>query len=274
MKLHRDGAEELAGAISIIVISFLSYYCLPKLFLKGMAGSYLQFFVSQAFFAVPVLAGTIITGRTGIYRPDPEKLAEGWTSALLLIILVILPLSMQVVTGHASITVSPEKILLFAGHMFLIGYCEETLFRGILQNAFLRLFGEDSLAGARLSVLCAGLLFGGLHLLNAVHPEISPGTAAVQACATSALGMYLCAVYFRTGKNLWFCIVLHALNDALVNIVNGVLDGSSVVSTVVNTNQITSAKILVPVLVYGSAAAVLMRRKKAEPLLQKKDPEN
>ena len=78
----------------------------------------------------------------------------------------------------------------------------------------------------------------------------------------------MCAVYYRTGKCLWFLIALHALNDAVLMIEQGILAGVSEAEVLVGSTGTGLVRVVIPILFYGLIALFLLRRKKLEPLIQ------
>ncbi|MBO4265244.1 MAG: CPBP family intramembrane metalloprotease, partial [Clostridia bacterium] len=66
----------------------------------------------------------------------------------------------------SGLKVNPAQVLLLAGQCILVGFCEETLFRGIIQREFHDYFGEDSFKHVFLAILCAGIVFGLAHMIN------------------------------------------------------------------------------------------------------------
>ena len=96
--------------------------------------------------------------------------------------------------------------------------------------------------------------------------------AVTQAGANCFTGMYLGAVYFRTGKNIRFMIVLHAVYDFVLMIVSGRLSGVSLNEVLNPAGSAASSKtaaltVLVWAVIYIPATIIILRKKKIEPLL-------
>ena len=92
-----------------------------------------------------------------------------------------------------------------------IGFAEEFLCRGWLQNEFLERFGEDR-KGVLKSILCASIVFGSMHLINVFTTSQGLVMTILQIINAMALGFYLGVIYYRT-KNIWSVIFLHAFYD-------------------------------------------------------------
>lgn len=248
-------AAMIGTAVSLILFSLLSP--ITGRFSNPFVGN----FIRQLIFAILVFFTLIILKKTEIYEWDIYKVFDGWTSSFLFIGIMWLT-GLQCMT--VKVTEPPLNALLFALQMLLVGYCEETLFRGLILNAFHGLFGNTPVAGARLAVLCSGVLFGATHLVNALHPEIGLANAAVQAAAASFLGIYFGAVYIRTGKCLWFVALMHGVNDLLVSVSAGRLsDGTLSEGAIISSySENGTERILVAAVFYGVTTMIIMRRKK------------
>lgn len=171
-----------------------------------------------------------------------------------------LELTLQIYVRALDVTaqiVSPLEIFFFIATMFLIGFAEEAVFRGVILNLFLERF-----SGTKRGVLCAvifsGVIFGAMHMTNAFQ-GVSLFSAFVQAVNASLLGVIFGAVYVRT-KNLWLVVFFHALTDFASLLTSGLYgDGSTVdqINEYSALNFILSAVLLIP-------CVILLRPKKLE----------
>ena len=267
-KKNREAHKDVLYAFIAIIVSLTIYKTLGQLVRNAIDNMYLSAFAAQLIFAIPVFIAVILLKKTDIYRTDIDRLKKGWTAGLLFLIMSLLTV-IEIILGGVKPTAGPVEILLFVMQMFLIGYCEETLYRGLLQNAFHRFFGESAPSAVRTAVFLTGIIFGLSHLLNVFNPNISFGTAAMQAIGAAAMGCYMCAVYYRTGKSLWFLVAFHALIDGVINIRQGVLSGVSEADAITAGMGTGAVYIFGPMLFYGLITLFLLRRKKLEPLLEK-----
>lgn len=250
----------LAAALSLTV------YKLSRYPLAGIQDEFLFDFLRELVFGVAALLSAVILKKTSIYRSDPALLKKGWTSGLLLLVFYVFQLVMLVVE-RSRYSVGATDLVFFALEMFLIGFAEETLFRGLIQNAFHELFGEDTVGHVRLAIICSGILFGLAHLVNGLNPEIGFTNAAMQALGVCGMGVVFCAVYYRTGKCLWYLIVLHALNDAVVEASSGRFSGMDQSTVIATTSGESPLRTLITGVLFFAFALFLLRRKKVEPLL-------
>lgn len=94
--------------------------------------------------------------------------------------------------------------LLFAIFALLVGFVEETYFRGMILRALL-------VRGPWLAAIISSILFGGLHLLHLIEGQNLVATLS-QAIWATALGFLFAAVALRT-QSIVPLIVIHALMD-------------------------------------------------------------
>ena len=118
-------------------------------------------------------------------------------------------LYVQMMTPDAKV-VSALEILFFAATMFLIGWTEELIFRGVILNLFLERFSKTK-RGILWAVILSGVLFGAVHLTN-ISQGVTVTSAMIQAVNAAFLGVIFGAVYARSG-NIWLVMTFHALVD-------------------------------------------------------------
>lgn len=160
-------------------------------------------------------------------------------------------------TVHFSIT-----ILFFALTMFLIGWTEEIIFRGVILNLFFDCFSKTK-KGILGAILLNGLLFGALHLSN-VSSGVTVTSACIQAVTAGMLGVILAATYART-RNIWIVITAHALIDFAGLMGSGIFGNGNEIDGINNISYINL--IAVPVLLIP--CLVLLRKSKLEELEQR-----
>ncbi len=257
--------------LSIIAL-FVSYgvYRLSAHLLSSMDNEFLVDFLVQLVFAVVIFLFVLMLKKTWIYRPDMRKMKVGWTAAVVLL-LSFAGGAIQAIDKVPGISVSGVDLVLFFAKNLLIGFCEESLFRGLIQNSFHNIFGEDDTLHVFLGVICGALCFGAMHLTNALKPEVSLSGAATQAMFTFCYGILFATVYFRTGKNLWIVAILHAINDVFAYIAAGRLSGLSAGESVASsTSSIATGNVFLQVLVtfcfFSAISLFLLRPKKLRQL--------
>ncbi len=154
------------------------------------------------------------------------------------------------------------NILMFVVTMFLIGWAEELVFRGIILNLFLDRFSKTK-KGILGAIILSGAIFGGIHLFN-IFSGVSVVSAVVQAINAMMLGIIFGAIYAR-GRNIWVVIVAHAVTDMAALLGSGffgtgtVVDGINSISPL---NLVASALLLIPgvILLRGSKLSEMEQR--------------
>lgn len=152
-----------------------------------------------------------------------EGLKTGWVFLLASVSVVMFFLDGFL---EETVTIGGVEIAELLCTFLLVGIAEELMCRGIIQNSLHAYFGEDSVSAVRKGILASGLIFGSIHLTNIFSSGEIVGPL-VQAIVNVPNGMLYATVYYRSGKNLWVCIVLHSLMDIAGAINSGVLAGKT-----------------------------------------------
>lgn len=108
----------------------------------------------------------------------------------------------------------------FAATMFLIGWTEELIFRGVILNLFLNVFPKrkrDSLGGHSQWCIVRGGTF------DKYFTGVTVTSAMIQAINAAFLGVIFGAVYARSG-NIWLVMTFHALVDFASLMGSGILE--------------------------------------------------
>lgn len=235
------------------------------------ANEFIMQLIKELVLLAGAIAAVIICKMSGVLKFTTDGVGAGILAGLFLIImdcyLLLTGLALGLVMED-TFTIKGFELVLFLLAMLLVGIAEETLFRGLVQNAFHKFFCEDSKKHVLLAILCSGIIFGLLHFFN-VFTGVSVTGALVQAIANIPMGMFFGAVYFRSKKNLWLCIVLHAFHDIAVSVQSGVLWGVDITQTISSYNPMA----LIPAGIILLIVLFLLRNKKVEPLLKNKELE-
>lgn len=202
-------------------------YKISGRFIRSVIGnSFIQDLAAQICLSIYALILVFIFRRQDMFRaPGSQLFRKGWSSAGFEFFLIIWAFFFGA-SALFEVTATQGEILCFVLQMILVGFCEEVMFRGLIQSSVHEAVGEDSFLHVLLAVFIGGLLFGSAHLMNATSSEVSFRSAAFQALVTAFSGMYYGAIYFRTGKNLWYVAILHALYDGVAFIGSGRLGGT------------------------------------------------
>lgn len=173
------------------------------------------------------------------------------------------PTLLQGIQG-AEITYSVQpasNILIFTVTMILIATAEEFTFRGLIANLIFDKYGK-TLKGVWFSTFMTGIIFGSMHIFNAMSPGISLHSTTIQAILATVVGMVFTAIYFRT-RNIWFLVFLHAFNNFAGLFASGVL-GAGTISTTISSYSFINLIGAIPHII---VLLVLLRKSKMEEIL-------
>jgi len=240
--------KELFLIVAACLISVIIYHAAAEVIDGVVSDTFLSAFLGETVFAVLTIVIALAFKKTYIFKNDRTYLKSGWSSAGLLYVMILFYL----VTGLGNLIDSSAtgiQWLLLVGHCILIGFCEETLFRGLIQRQFHAIFKEDSFKHVFLAIVCTGVVFGLTHMINLTRGA-SFLSVAFQAMVNIFIGIYYCAIFYRVGKNLWFMIFLHGIYDLIGLINQGRLNGAAL-SDVIAPQQLTGRSFGLGLLVLG-----------------------
>lgn len=115
----------------------------------------------------------------------------------------------SLLSGRARVDSPPWMIVLLALECIAIGTFEEIAFRGVVFLSIAEKNGKTK-NGLFFSIVISSLIFGAIHLLNIFF---SSPIAVLMQIGYSALIGAMCAVVLIKTKNIWFCVLLHAIYD-------------------------------------------------------------
>ena len=268
--------KKYSKAINVIICIgiALCYIVLLRLFgtiwgviITATDSSYLSEAVVGCMLSLVLLLCLFCAKKTEILA---EKGIGFWEGTKVAGFLVVFTLILLASTLHSNIGVNQPKpflsIVLFIIAMFFTGFCEEIVFRGMIQGILYERIGRDSKAGLYLSVVLSGLIFGALHVLN-VFSGVQLKGAIIQAGGAVGVGMYFGAIYIRT-RNLWVLILLHGFND-LVGLMGCGIYGLHTATDVISVYGIEK---LGGVVLYIALALFLLRTSKIGRILPGGEP--
>lgn len=120
------------------------------------------------------------------------------------------------------------KALIFLALALMIGLFEEGLFRGIIANGLVKMMPKTK-AGLYKAIIISSILFGFVHIVwYLLDIEYFTLSSIVQMMISifriGCIGMLLAAIYYKT-KNIWACILLHAMIDFILFLNNPLTGG-------------------------------------------------
>ena len=141
--------------------------------------------------------------------PFKERIEIIWPMLLVTCAILILALG----TSSAFEYFNVEEFFAILILCTFVGFFEELLCRGWLQNEFIERFGKDR-KGVLFSITLSGLIFGTMHFMNYFAGRDLISTI-LQVVSAVTFGIYIGSIYFKT-KNIWTCVFLHGLWDFAV----------------------------------------------------------
>ena len=168
---------------------------------------------------------------------------------------------------------APWKIAVFVATVFLIGFTEETFFRGIISNLFYDKHATDK-AGVWTAVIGSGFVFGLMHLGNCLSGLVITANGVyfdstvivgslVQTAAACMMGMALTAIYYRC-RNIWALAFVHGFIDLCAAFTSGVTKGGSLVGEIATYTP----AMFVSMIPYIILTLFLLRSKKMAEILE------
>lgn len=234
-------------------------------FIKSSDSGYLgQLIVDFIGTGVSILAIWLLK-MGSIFKEKRYGLGKGFVIGLYFIVVGMFSLIVTTIStiAQGKNEMNPIwKILVFTITMFLIGAAEELMFRGVVSNLLYKKYAK-SRQGVWFSVLLTGMIFGAVHLFNAISPEVSFYSALIQGIVAGAIGMVLTAVYYRC-RNIWVVIILHAFIDFAGLFTSGVF-GTNTLDGTIGTYSALQLFALIP---YTIVLLVLLRKKKVDEILE------
>lgn len=145
-------------------------------------------------------------------------------------------------TEYGTINIAAPSIALVVS-MLMVGVTEEIEARALIGETFLEHFGTER-SGAIKAAALSGLIFGAMHLTNAINGDLTSTLVQVATCATS--GFLYGAVYFR-GGNIWSIALIHGLNDVAASLATVLfLGGVELEQAAVATESLSIASFAYP----------------------------
>ncbi|HZK05224.1 MAG TPA: CPBP family intramembrane glutamic endopeptidase [Actinomycetaceae bacterium] len=185
--------------------------------------------LTAAFVGVSALVGLAVMKRSpaslAAYGFRPVRNAD---KALWFLPLAVLPV-MGVVVG--GIQVTPVQALAYAALAIAIGFSEEIWYRGLVQAVLRPL-------GTRRAAVWGSVLFGVMHLANALSGTRPPLYLVLQVVFAALTGFVLAELVILTGS-LWPGIVWHLAYDLV-----GFSSGGDPLSTVALAGSMVEAAIV------------------------------
>lgn len=224
-------------------------------------GDYLVQLIAEVVMLLGLILLTFVLGMGHIFREKGRGFFGSMIPALFILgYYIYAGLVSMIMSMYDPVHPLPQ-IIYFILCMAAIGLTEELAFRGLITRMIFDKYGH-SRAGIWLTAVVSGIIFGGIHLMNAAGGTVLLEGVLIQVIGAAALGMCLSAVYLR-GRNLWSVAFLHAFMDFCALLSTGIFTTSTIEETLGGYSPI----MLVGALFYFLLAAFLLRKSKLQPFL-------
>lgn len=189
--------------------------------------------ISITIFCMIIIFGLGLTGSAGFRR-------TGFLKGLLYgVPFIVIGLGAAVI-GNAGIDMNRleplpiSAMLMFTINMLFVGVNEEVSMRALILNNLVSKYGERK-KGIYRSILISSLIFGMIHLVNIFF--MPPVTVIVQAVNAAGAGVLFATIYILS-RNIWSCILVHAVVDWLSLFIGQCfVGGASVLSVEMTVGQ-------------------------------------
>ena len=273
-KFQEDG---LLKAITVLVI-FEVLFLLLKNFLPiigidfglNNSGAVVRELILKV---IPIVLLSVVFKTSDVLK-NTKNFGKSLFSGLSVVIYTVLAsiIFFTVTTSEKTPMKSVPEIILFALFVFLVGFSEELLCRGIMTETMLRKHGNTK-KGIWLSILSSSVSFGLLHLTNILMGQSVLDTV-IQVITASCLGIFFNAIYVRH-RNIYAIALIHGMIDFVAMWYMGVLKGNSILKVYEESTIATSTtEAIVTILMNGVVlipAFVILRKKKLNEVIEKQN---
>ena len=260
-KNRSKGILKIAAAFFAgFILPRIIYYVFGRQLNALIPDTFILTVALQIFESVLTVGLIFLLGKKDTLKIRKGGLKEGILSCSFLIVIQIVLLLSKISEITAAGNVSASRVILALIYCVLIGITEEGLFRGLITDISLDITGIDTHKKAAIGIVIPSLLFGALHLTNALSPDISLATAAVQALSAACAGAFLAVAFFRGGRSIWPGVIIHAIVDFAGFVSGGMLQGASDTEAIGNLS--VGGLIMIPL--YLVIVYIIFRKEKYE----------
>lgn len=266
--MENKSLKKVVLVVICTAVSMCAYTVLGMVLRKFNLGNIYPLLIAEAFLTICAIVIMKVCNKKNLLKFTTKGMGTGFLLGIVLLINPVMGIFGYyglVIAGMQSIAISTMEFIVFAITMFLVGVAEELLFRGNILDSLLEYFGEDSPNNVRKAIIVSGILFGCGHGTNIIKGASLLGVIP-QMISAGAMGVLLAVIYYRSNKNIWPVIVIHALTDFSSFSAAGLLDGKSATEVIGGL----SMQVILYSLFMLAFAIFFMRNKKIEPLLSKK----
>ncbi len=239
-------------ALSFLLILYFTSLVTGGIELPGYGSLFLR---EECALAV-TLAALWCTGMLHEIRWEQDNFMDTMKAGSFVLLLDVLLLQYQRILMLGNHHRPLLEMLAFLGFIFLVGFLEETIFRGVIEETLLRSFRPDGI-GRLQAAFFTGILFGLAHMINLSWSE-NAAAVLFQIIQNVVLGIYLSLIYARA-RNVLAMIFLHSFYDFTSLMVSGLYGIGSMQESVESMSETSLWTLLIYVgpIVYLSIRILL-----------------
>lgn len=262
-------------SLTVFFIKMLAIFLLVQTFTtiipSILAGSILNYkygteFIIESIWALVVLIIMLLSKNSYVFTEKKENFFKAIKLGL-----PMLGISILCFIGNLSSLIETELPVIINLVLFClsIGIAEEFLCRGWIQNEFIERFASTR-KQVIYSIILSALLFGGMHITNALYGQ-SLFDTLIQIAQATSVGVLLGAIYYRT-KNIWSVVFLHGFYDfaLMLGSANVIKECTSLTpSTPVALYSIFTSILIIAFYILSSI--ILLKKSKINEVLEKQE---
>ena len=229
MKKGNEKTLKVIAAIASVIIGYgamlLCNYAKKMLTANLSMNYYLNSFLNEFISSIVVVVIAFIAHKTAAFRINVKDFFKGFGFGLVPIGISVLLLLSDLGSLAGQELIRGWEILLIIAKCILIGFTEEALYRGIVQELLTDAFGDSTKKAQITAIVGSSVLFGATHLINALSPQVSFTTALIQAVTAGFMGLVFGGIFLKAGRSIWPGVLIHAIIDAVSFISMGMFTG-------------------------------------------------
>ena len=202
----------LGGLLSNISAIILS--SVVKIILNNQINQHLYTFLKIILEDISILTIVLIFKNPKIYFKG-----DFWQTLKISSVYILNLLNLAIFAVYSAIKENLEfktniEILLNIFKLISISFFEESLFRGLIANAFAKkhILEKNEKYGILKSIVYTSLIFGITHIINIFTANVNISAATVQILNAICIGGIFTTIYYR-GGNILVPIIVHTLTN-------------------------------------------------------------
>ena len=203
-------SDVLLIVLFVLCIGIAVTFSIPDLipYPDKTLGSLIEETVSRLAIGIFLIVLMVTRGYADTFKPKWRGKYLLWSIPCFLVAIVNFPFSALI--GGSAVIERVDLIWLFLLKCIAIALLEEIFFRALLLPLFMERFAKNKYR-VLISVLGSSALFALIHLFNLFFGA-GVGETMLQVGYTFLIGCMLAVMMLKT-KNIWLCVIVHAVFD-------------------------------------------------------------